>query len=100
MKNSPTRKQATEMLSYILADRTSNYGYDWKAFRRIVRQRSNARKALASWQDCPETLNWNEADPSGRIDWQKMHYVVGQSSNEEITNLLRRLVNPEAAWLS
>lgn len=100
MKMEPTRKQATEMLSYLLADRTSNYGYDWQAFRRIVKQRSLARKALAAWQDCPETLKWKAADPSGRIDWNKMHYVVGQSSNEEITNLLRQLINPDAPWLS
>lgn len=104
MKHKPSQFTPAEQvaaLNYLLADRCANYGYDWKAFRRISAQRSAARKAawhasMLHW-DCLSDRLQAETLPDGSI---RVEYVVGQSSNEEITNALRRLVNPEARWVS
>lgn len=93
----------------LMRDRCSNYGYDHTAWRRISNQRSRARLAVRILTENgkhPERLNWHAA--GDRLTFERhphtglwsCHYVVGQSSNEEITNLLRRLVNPEAKWQS
>ncbi len=98
-----TTEQKREMLNYLLADRCENYGYDWKLFRNICQQRYRARKALRcfmAWDLAIKSLNWERAPLAHRINWDTMDYTVGQSSNEEITNLLRQLVNPNAQWVS
>lgn len=94
---------------YLMKDRTANYGYDHRCFRRVSNQRSRARQAVKVLTEngrYPERLNWHAVGDrltfsqnpnNGR--WSA-HYVVGQSQNEEITNLLRRLVNPDASWQS
>lgn len=100
-----TIDQKRAALQYLLADRCSNYSYDWKDFRRISSQRSRARKAARRFLECPYDLHWDAIGtrltitdrPNGSYTIQ---YVTGQSSNEEITNVLRRLVNPEARWVS
>lgn len=79
-----------------------NYGYEWKDYRRIVSQRSRALKAFRFAASVGAAhLDY---DAKGRLTWSSdgtsCDYVVGQSSNEEITNLLRRLVNPESKWVS
>lgn len=102
-----TIEQKRAALQYLLSDRCSNYGYDWQMFRRICSQRTRARKAARRFLECAYDLHWhaigsrltceqNPAAPGG----YHVDYVVGQSSNEEITNVLRRLVNPEARWVS
>lgn len=93
----PTDEQKAQMLEYLLANRCSNYGYDWRMFRRISNQRSRARRAIRHFTG---DLAWDVAPLSYRLNWDRTSYTVGQSSNEEITNLLRQLVDPNAGWLS
>ena len=95
-----TTEQKREMLNYLLADRCENYGYDWKMFRNVSQQRYRARKAMRPYMGCVESLKWDSAALAHRLNWDTMDYTVGQSSNEEITNLLRQLVNPNAQWVS
>ncbi len=93
---------------YLMGERCSNYGYDSTSWRRVSNQRSRARLAariLTENGKHPERLNWHAAGE--RLTFKRadngtwaVHYVVGQSQNEEITNLLRRLVNPDAKWQS
>jgi hypothetical protein len=109
MKHSPkdfTPAEQVAALNYLLSDRCLNYGYDWKAFRLISNQRSRARRAIRkNYIGIPSALHWGalsdrlqaETLADGTI---RVEYVVGQSSNEEITNVLRRLVDPEARWVS
>lgn len=94
---------------YLMSARCSDYGYDHTSWRRITNQRSRARIAVRILTEngkYPERLNWHAA--GDRLTFERhphtgawsCDYVVGQSQNEEITNLLRRLVNPEAKWQS
>ena len=94
-----TKEQEQQMLDYLLSDRCSNYGYDYRMFRRISNQRYRARLAIRK-QGGVASEAWDKAPLSYRLDWDTMSYTVGQSSNEEITNLLRQLVNPNASWVS
>ncbi len=96
-------KQARkQMLAALLQSRLENYGYEYKAFRRLQGQRQAAKRAvrLAAAELGAENLAWDKAPLAHRIDWENLSYTVGQSSNEEVTNLLRQLVNPEARWVS
>lgn len=79
-----------------------NYGYDWKNYRKILSQRTRAlavaRKACelgtADFTACGNSrLIWCEG--TGEFS-----YVVGQSSNEEITNILRQVARVRGGWLS
>jgi len=92
-----TEEQKAAMLAYLLKLRTHNYGYDYRDFRRIVYQRARARKAV---RECERPLNWLGTSLSSRLDWQSIDYTVGQSQNEEITNLLMQLTGYEGEWLS
>jgi len=92
-----TEEQKAAMLDYLLKLRTHNYGYDSRNFRRIVYQRARARKAV---RECERRLDWSGASLSSRLDWQSIDYTVGQSQNEEITNLLMQLTGYEGEWLS
>lgn len=96
-----TQEHQAAIVSLLLADRCSNYGYDWRAFRRISNQRSRARKAVR--YSHVRELNWGASFLS-RVQicarTGQVHYVVGQSANEEITNALRQLKNPSAKWVS
>lgn len=87
-----------KILKSLLRDRLENYGYDRKSWGRIRGQRYRARVAVRPYLGIPRALHWQTF--SGRLNLETGRYIVGQSSNEEITNLLRRLVNPEAPWVS
>lgn len=88
--------------------RLSNYGYGYTAWNRISKQRQRAKAATvrlgyANWT--AENVAW--ALRNGRLivkveddGTHKAEYIVGQSENEEFTNLLRRLINPAANWVS
>lgn len=91
-------------IQMILRDELENYGYGMLDWARIKRQRRMAFEALRA--ACPtmeavDRLHWNYAGP--RLTWKgdRPFYCVGQSSNEELTNLAWRLVNGrDADWLS
>ncbi len=92
-----TLKARAEMLQYLLSDRCANYGYDWAMFRNVCQQRYRAKQGI---KNAKNPLQWDKAPLAHRLNWDTMDYTVGQSSNEEITNLLRQLVNPNAQWVS
>ena len=101
----------------LLGQRCSNYGYDYKDFRRISSQRSRARKALVKFVNenglkavfqiirdidrvsLADTLVLeNEKMP--RIE-KRISYITCQSQNEEITNLMRTIAyGSNVKWLS
>ena len=92
-----TEEQKAAMLDYLLKLRVHNYGYDYRDFRRISNQRSRARKAV---REHKSPLNWFGTSLSSRLDWQSIDYTIGQSQNEEITNLLMQLAGYTGEWLS
>jgi len=92
-----TEEQKAAMLAYLLKLRTHNYGYDYRNFKRISNQRSRARKAV---REHKSPLNWFGTSLSSRLDWQSIDYTVGQSQNEEVTNLLMQLTGYTGDWLS
>lgn len=113
MSREYTPAEKSAIIKHLLADRCENYGYDWKMFRRISNQRSRARRAvrrICNDDFSPEGFGLNHG-----LQWFALtdrvvckhtekgiavHYVAGQSPNEEITNVLRALVNPSARWVS
>jgi hypothetical protein len=119
MTNQITFAQACIFAKELVTQRCENYGYDWKAFQKISRQRSDARKAFqhffhfnpetvmqrlanehrVSLENCKITETLSNGSNIVKEE-MRLTYTVGQSNNEEITNLMRRLVNPQAKWLS
>lgn len=108
-----TKEEKIALAKILLNDRLENYGYDWADFRRLMRQRYEAKKAFKhalgglsrnSWNEpfCNiESMNFDNI-MGGRLCIYKGHpeYITGQSNNEEITNCMRQLVNRDAKWLS
>jgi hypothetical protein len=114
--NNVTNTQIASFVKSLLLQKCSNYGYDYKDFKRISSQRSKERKALLNQvnshgfesikanliqESRVQLLNTKIVD-GNRIPTFEMalHYIVGQSQNEEITNLMRRLVKGSSAkWV-
>jgi hypothetical protein len=116
--NQITFAQAYIFAKELITQRCENYGYDYKVFQRISRQRSDARKAFqhffhfnpetviqrlaneyrVSLESCKITETLSSGSKIVKEE-MRLTYTVGQSNNEEITNLLRRLVNPKAKWV-
>lgn len=99
-----TIQGADAVLAWLLSHRLSNYGYDTRSWRRLQAQRSRAKRELRTVLQTRSVrdLAWNSAPLARRIQWEPgvPRYVTGQSQNEELTNLMRQLVNPEAPWVS
>ena len=108
-----TKEEKIALAKILLADRLENYGYDWKDFRRLIRQRYEAKKAFKIALGGLSAKSWNE--PFCNIDSLNFddilggrlcvyngmpEYITGQSNNEEITNAMRQLVNRESKWIS
>ena len=90
-------KLAQELAHYLLSQRMCNYGYDWKDWRRICTQRYRARKLLKSrLPSLQEACRWDRLALT-ESGWD---YTVGQSSNEEFTNLINGLCGKDGPWLS
>ena len=89
---------ARELAQYLLSQRMCNYGYDLKDWRRICSQRYRARKLLKSrLPSLQEACQWYRLSLT-QAGWD---YTVGQSSNEEITNLINSLCGKvDGPWLS
>lgn len=90
--NDLTQAQKQQIVDYLIADRMSNYGYDWKTFQKMSAQRSKLRKILRladiNKLNC-DNLSLNRFQfKDGEVD-----YIVGQSSNEEITHRMQQLVS-------
>ena len=119
MKSTFEVSQVHAFIKKLVSERCSNYGYDYKDFRRISSQRSKARKEFIRFATYNMGTVIERISSESRIQLEnvkvtrlsengskivsiepRLVYVVGQSQNEEITNLMRRLVNPKATWLS
>jgi hypothetical protein len=95
-----TQEQVNACVEMLLKRKTHNYGYDPKDYGRIKRQRLSARNAVRYIHMSGVSAERLEQAGGVRLDIANCTYTVGQSENEEITNLLRRIVDPEAKWLS
>jgi hypothetical protein len=112
-----TNVQVATFIKELVAIRCQNYGYDYKAFKRISSQRSRARKALLKFANTHglkavgqllmsesrvtvETVKVVQENQMPVFE-SRLSYVVGQSQNEEITNLMRRIAyGSKAKWLN
>jgi hypothetical protein len=81
-----------QAFSFLLTERLENYGYDYKSWNRLKNQRYRAKATLKvantrllHWKDLSHRLKVN-------LDDFSIRYIVGQSNNEEITNLMRTLI--------
>lgn len=98
--NELPQAQKQQIVDYLIADRMSNYGYDWKTFKKMSAQRSRLRAMLRladinkENHQSPFGLNWKNLD-LGRFHFKngEVTYIVGQSSNEEITCRMQELVS-------
>ena len=93
-----TTRQKFQIVDFLLSQRMQSYGYDYTSWQRIKKQRVRAKRALRKSNIHNlkfDTFNGRlTIDDNGQVD-----YVVGQSANEEITNLMRRMVNPDANYV-
>ena len=78
--------------SFLLSERLENYGYDYKSWNRLKNQRYRA-KAILKVADT-RLLHWENASHRFEVNFNdfSIRYNVCQSSNEEITNLMRTLI--------
>ncbi len=97
--HNPTPAERATVLAILYADRLSNYGYDRASWVRITSQRYRAKKALRIAEQRGE-IHWEALSHRWQRTPNGVDYTIGQSSNEEFTNEMRRLVNPESPYLS
>ena len=78
--------------SFLLSERLENYGYDYKSWNRLKNQRYRA-KAILKVADT-RLLHWGNTSHRFEVNFDdfSIRYNVCQSSNEEITNLMRTLI--------
>src|SRR5688500_2121013 len=110
-----SKEDKLAILDYLMRHRLSNYGYEVKDWRRITSQRQRVKRAIRRLLDkchakgVPPTLldyvlehkfHWHTLPSRITVHAGVADYVVGQSANEEITNIMRRLLNPDAEWVS
>lgn len=92
--------KSESLYNYLLADRLQNYGYSAKDFRRIQAQRQRVKARFRRYK----VGLAERAEGESRLSYTEEHgweYTVGQSANEEITNLMARLCEyPGKKWLS
>lgn len=105
-KQALTLEQAQELIKFLFNWRMRDHGYAPTDWRRIQAQRVRAKNAVSSlFMHNPEQflINVNKEWQSNRrldLDLQGFTYTVGQIDNEEITNILRRIANPNSKWAS
>ena len=96
-----------QIIDFLIKDKLKNYGYEIRDWRRLQRQRSKA-KAILKIADINK-LRWHElgldelksrlqikTSSEGKVD---IRYITCQSRNEEVTNIIRRLVGLKG-WAS
>jgi len=88
-----SQDQKRQIVDYLIEQRMSNYGYEWKVFRSMSAQRSKLRNILRLVDI--NKLSWDNILLHRFYfrDGQLMDYIVGQSSNEEITRIMKALVS-------
>lgn len=87
----------------LIESRMSNYGYSRTDYSRISAQRQRAKIKL--YQTGYSNIKIENFLQNNRVEifvdsygLYYADYVTGQSNNEEITNVIRRLVKPNAVW--
>lgn len=93
------RMQA-ELFIWLLSDRLSNYGYRPRDFRRLQSQRQRVKRRLKRYKIgiLDNAVQNSRLSYSPEKGW---NYTVGQSHNEEFTNLIADLCEyPKRGWLS
>jgi len=77
---------------FLLTERLENYGYDFKSWNRLKNQRYRAKALLKVANTA--LLHWKDASHRFEVNFDdfSIRYNVCQSSNEEITNLMRTLI--------
>jgi len=100
--SSMTDEQLQAVLSFLLKDRMCNYGYDRGEWSRIRGQRRRAKAACCRLvaEGGIRALDWENAGSRLVIGPGGPDYHVGQSANEEVTNVLRRLARMKGGWAS
>lgn len=81
-------------LEFLLRDRLENYGYDRSSWNTLRSTRQRAKRWVNEIvaKKGVNALDWGSATSNGRLTVSiTPAYVVGQSSNEEFTGLLRTL---------
>ena len=81
-------------LEWLLADRLSNYGYEWRDWCQLRSQRQAAKRAVEKvvCHRGIDALDWGDWNSARLIlDDRRPEYQTGQSNNEEITGCLRVL---------
>ena len=87
-----SQDQKRQIVDCLINHRLSNYGYNWKVFRSMSAQRSRLRNILRPADI--NKLNWDNLSLS-RFQFEdgEVYYIVGQSSNEEITHRMQQLIS-------
>ena len=100
--SSLTDEQLQTVLAFLLKERMSNYGYDDRDWSRIRGQRRRAKAACCRLvaEGGIRALDWENAGSRLVIGPSGPAYLVGQSANEEITNVFRRLARMKGGWAS
>ena len=91
-----TSQEVAQILNWILSQKLSNYGYDWKTFRRLSNHASRLRRKIREFYD---SLIISEKVKAGNfmngrlaIENGQVTYTVGQSFNEEYINLIAEIL--------
>ena len=102
---------------WILSHRLENYGYDWKDFQKMSRNKSRLKSKIKSMDDAVIRKNLAKAGilgrggrfgqtpvkkmvgkkwvKTGKKDWD---YTVGQSFNEELMNIMHVGSGKKNSW--
>lgn len=93
---------ADALVQFVRQNPCENYGYDYKDFRRLCKQRARAVRVLL-WS--PRHVYWSALRNWDRFWYDtctgQFGYDAGQSRNEELTNLFTDLAGiRRRGWLS
>lgn len=87
----------------LIESKMSNYGYSRTDYSRVSAQRQRAKIKL--YQKGYSNIKIENFIQNDRVEifvdsygLYYADYITGQSNNEEITNVIRRLVKPNAVW--
>lgn len=96
LNESNFQKYLINMADYAISNRLSNYGYDYKEFRKMSRHKSDLNKLAKIMRVYPQKNFSNDyrgiyARFYFPKDSEKIVYCTGQSQNEEMITVLECL---------
>ena len=104
-----TSEEIQKILDWLLKQKLTNYGYDYRDFRRLSNYASKLRSKIRKFYDSlvisEKVKNGNFMNGRLEIENNQVHYTVGQSFNEEYINLMAEILERIGAynrrqWLS